>query len=90
MQKTVAITVSGKVQGVFYRHHTWEKAKELGITGSVCNLEDGSVRIIATGNEQQLAILENWCWRGPARAVVTGVEIAEQPLQSFDAFIIRR
>ena len=90
MQKTISITVSGKVQGVFYRQTTKEKARELGVTGEVRNLPDGDVFIIATGTEEQLRLLTGWCKKGPPRAVVTGVEIAELPLQTFGLFTVVR
>ncbi|MBP6687424.1 MAG: acylphosphatase, partial [Lacibacter sp.] len=34
MQKTVAITVRGKVQGVWFRSYTVEKAQQLQLTGT--------------------------------------------------------
>jgi acylphosphatase len=90
MLKTISITVSGKVQGVFYRQTSKEKAIELGITGEIKNLQDGNVSIIATGTEEQLNLLTEWCKKGPPRAVVTGVETAELPLRSFDRFSVIR
>ena len=43
----VRIIVYGKVQGVFFRKHTFQKANELGIKGFVKNQEDKSVMIEA-------------------------------------------
>lgn len=48
------ITVSGKVQGVFYRASTKEKAEQLGIKGFVRNQSDGTVYIEAEGEVSQL------------------------------------
>lgn len=90
MLQTLSITVSGKVQGVYYRQHTKEKAIELGITGKVKNLRDGTVHIIATGIWEQLEILIEWCKKGPPRAIVTGVEVSEIALQPFEHFSIVR
>jgi acylphosphatase len=90
MPKTISITVSGKVQGVFYRQTTKEKARELGVTGEVRNLPDGNVFIIATGTDEQLRLLADWCKKGPPRAVVTGVEIAGLPFQAFGQFAVVR
>jgi acylphosphatase len=90
MLKTVSIIVTGKVQGVFFRQSTREKAKELVITGEVKNLEDGNVHIIATGTENQLAAFIDWCKKGPPRAVVAGVEINKLPLKLFEHFMIVR
>jgi acylphosphatase len=43
------ITVSGKVQGVWFRKSTQDKARELGLRGFVRNQPDGSVYIEASG-----------------------------------------
>lgn len=90
MMKTVSIIVSGKVQGVWYRQSTKEKATELGVTGNVRNQPDGSVAIVATGLLNQLDQFIEWCHQGPPRAQVTHVEVTELPHQSFDRFMIER
>jgi acylphosphatase len=77
MLKTISITVSGKVQGIFYRQSAKEKATALDITGSVKNLDDGSVYIIASGAKEQLDELTRWCYIGPPHATVTKVEVKE-------------
>ena len=46
------IVVRGKVQGVGFRNATWRKAMELGIRGSVRNLDDGSVEILASATDK--------------------------------------
>jgi acylphosphatase len=88
MLQTISIVVSGRVQGVFYRQSTKEKAMDLGITGTVENLPDGNVYIRATGTSEQLDLLVNWCWQGPPRAKVSSVDVNIWPYQSFDSFRI--
>jgi acylphosphatase len=90
MTKTISIFVSGKVQGVFYRQSTREKAMAIGINGQVRNLPDGRVHIIATGSKEQLDQLLEWCRQGPPRARVSGIESAEMPLEHFDQFLVMR
>jgi acylphosphatase len=90
MLKTLSITVSGKVQGVYYRQSAKEKAIELGITGHVKNLRNGNVFITATGTAEQLSFFIEWCKKGPPRAEVAGVEIIEIPLADFNHFRIVR
>lgn len=90
MQQTISITIAGKVQGVYYRQSAKEKALEIGLTGQVSNLRDGNVHVIATGTPKQLNLFTDWCKKGPPRAVVTGVEIVELPLKSFEHFTIVR
>jgi len=54
MIKKVNILVSGRVQGVFYRTSTRDKALELGINGWIMNKPDGSVYIEAEADESIL------------------------------------
>lgn len=90
MKKAVQILVSGKVQGVFFRISTQEKAVELGITGWVKNQVNGQVEIHAEGIEETIEMLIIWCRIGPKNAVVTGVSVKEVPLRNVDSFTIVR
>ncbi|MFX0092981.1 MAG: acylphosphatase, partial [Candidatus Hodarchaeota archaeon] len=57
MKTTVAI-VHGRVQGVFFRKYTRDKAEELNVRGYVKNLRDGSgsVKIVAQGDNAEKLI----------------------------------
>jgi acylphosphatase len=88
MLKTFSITITGKVQGVFFRQSTRDIAKSLNITGQVKNLPDGSVEIIATGTPENLYHLVEWCKHGPPHAEVSGVHFEELPLAEFGRFAI--
>lgn len=88
--KHFKITISGKVQGVFYRQQTFEMATQLWIKGLVKNLADGSVYIEAEGTSEQLNQLIEWCKTGPPRAKVSDVKFAEGDLKNFSAFEIIR
>ena len=88
--KTIKIKVEGQVQGVFFRQTTQEKARELGLKGTVKNCDDDSVEIIATGTKEQLDKLIIWCREGPPRATVTNVTTQELSLQTFYNFSIIR
>ena len=90
MAETIRLIVEGKVQGVFYRQSAKEKADKLGITGTVRNLKNGDVEIIATGAAGQLEQLIQWCNQGPPRAVVTNITSTPLTLQTFHNFIILR
>lgn len=89
MLKTISITVTGKVQGVFYRRHTREVADKLSITGIVRNLPDGSVFIQASGTDEQLEQLLDWCRQGPPKALVSGLFVEELPFQAFTSFSVQ-
>lgn len=75
--KKVRAIVSGRVQGVWYRAHTRDKAVELGVTGFVRNLPDGTVEIVAQGEESQVEALMRWARLGPPLAEVSDVRIRE-------------
>ncbi|BAU76084.1 acylphosphatase [Metapseudomonas furukawaii] len=82
--------VSGKVQGVYYRQSTQEEADRLDLDGWVRNLDDGRVEVLLEGEEDAVRELARWLERGPDKARVTAVELAEQPLQGIIGFIVRR
>ena len=90
MLQTISITVQGRVQGVFYRQSAQEKATALGITGTVRNLPDRSVYIVATGTKQQLDSLLAWCRFGPPRAAVKSAVSKDEALQLFSDFSVIR
>jgi acylphosphatase len=90
MQKHYNIIVKGKVQGVWYRKSTQEKATALQITGYVRNLPNGNVYIEAEGDKNQLTLLLEWCATGPEFAKVDTVSFEENDLQFFENFDILR
>jgi acylphosphatase len=88
--QTVKIRITGRVQGVFFRQSTQERALNFGLKGTVRNCEDDSVEIIATGEREQLDKLIAWCREGPPRAKVDNVKTQELSLQQFNHFSIIR
>jgi acylphosphatase len=85
------ISVSGKVQGVFFRVYTQKKAEELGLKGFVQNEKNGAVYIEAEGNEKDLNALATWCKTGSPNSEVENVTITEAPLKNFEGpFLINR
>ena len=77
MTATWQLHIVGKVQGVWYRASTQQKAAELGLAGWVKNNPDGSVLLQAQGELSALSALEQWCWQGPPLAKVTKVSKQE-------------
>jgi len=65
--------VSGRVQGVFFRLSTRQKARQLEIKGHAINLPDGQVEVLACGTSEALNVLEAWLWQGPPAAQVKNV-----------------
>ena len=90
MKERLNIQVFGKVQGVWYRASTRNKALELGICGTVRNLPDGSVFIEAEGSAEQLQSFLEWCQDGPPHARVDRLEKKTLTLDNYEDFQIIR
>lgn len=91
MNTRAHVLVSGKVQGVFFRSSTKDKAEELGISGWVRNLSDGRVEAVFEGETEDVDKMVEWCRKGPEYAIVTGVEsIVEEYKGEFTGFLLRR
>jgi acylphosphatase len=69
-----AYRVSGRVQGVYFRHSTRIEAERLGIRGIARNLPDGSVEVFAQGEAGAVQALRQWLSQGPSEARVDSVE----------------
>lgn len=82
--------VKGKVQGVFFRARTKDRADELGVNGWVRNTEDGDVEVLAQGSPERVNQLESWCRQGPSRAKVVSLERSDRESEEFTSFNIMR
>jgi acylphosphatase len=71
------VIVEGRVQGVFFRKNTKQKAQELNITGWVKNTSDNKVEIFAFGNTEDLSKFITWCKQGPPKAIVQNIHVEE-------------
>jgi len=82
--------VYGLVQGVGFRYFVKREAQRLGLTGWVKNNPDGSVEVLAEGEEASLRELLSLLQRGPTFAVVDRVEYSwEKWKGEFAGFDIR-
>lgn len=81
--------ISGKVQGVCFRANTVKKAKQFNLTGWVKNCSDGTVELIACGEQANMDLFSDWLWQGPAHANVTDVKQQTVALENFDDFCSR-
>ncbi len=72
--RRVTATVHGRVQGVYFRQSTRAEAVRLGLSGTVRNERDGTVRVVAEGDEAALQVLLDWLRHGPDRAEVERVD----------------
>ena len=76
--KRVRVRVVGRVQGVFFRAETSNRARSLGVAGFVRNLRDGTVEAAFEGDDDSVDTLVRWCRRGPDGARVESVETVEE------------
>ena len=81
MIETRKYTVSGLVQGVWYRRHAAEAATEIGIQGWMRNTSDGKVELLAKGDPEQFDQLQLALWKGSPMSNVTDVEF--EPAEDF-------
>jgi len=70
---TVRLTITGRVQGVGYRHWAVRTANGLGLRGWVRNRSDGSVEALVTGLAEDVAAMVEASRRGPVGARVAEV-----------------
>lgn len=70
--------VAGRVQAVGFRAACRGQAVARGLSGFVRNLPDGRVEAAFEGEPDAVGSLVDWCRRGPAGALVTGVEVLEE------------
>ncbi|EFE94230.1 acylphosphatase [Serratia odorifera] len=89
-QVCIAAYVYGVVQGVGFRYNTQSKANALGLTGYARNLDDGSVEVLACGQQQQVDALVAWLKAGgPRGARVERVLVEPRGVEAFNGFDIR-
>lgn len=73
-ENCVLARVEGRVQGVSFRDSTRIQAQRLGINGYARNQPDGSVEVLAFGEESAVNQLLDWLHQGPPEASVSRVE----------------
>ena len=76
------------MQGVFFRASARDEAVRLGLTGYARNLSDGTVEVVACGEDVALAQFERWLGRGPALARVSSVTRAAADIAAPSRFSI--
>lgn len=88
--KAFKATVSGKVQGVWFRGSTRDEANKHNLVGWIKNMPDGSVYLEAEGEEENLKEFEKWLNIGSSNSCVENVEIEWiEPAEDFSNFDIQ-
>ncbi|MGC8545032.1 acylphosphatase [Athalassotoga sp.] len=78
--------IKGTVQGVGFRSFIYNRAKALEIKGYVENLDDGSVKVVAEGEDSDLSAFEGYLYEGSAFSTVDSVEFEEFPVHGYKDF----
>ena len=87
--KAFKATVSGKVQGVWFRDSTQEEAIKLKVTGWVKNIPGGMVYLEAEGEENNLKSLERWIHIGSPNSRVDRVDLQWiMPTKTYSTFMV--
>jgi acylphosphatase len=71
----VSVTVAGRVQGVGFRAFVARHAAAWGLDGWVRNRSDGSVEILAIGEQTEIDELIRRCRKGPRMAEVVNLAV---------------
>jgi acylphosphatase len=90
---TLHVVVRGRVQGVGFRWFVREAARELKLGGWVKNRPDGTVEVLACGEEAAIAELRTRLEKGPAGAAVASIDAEANDAGAVEAgmaFIILR
>ena len=83
------VRIYGRVQGVFFRQWTLERARALGLSGWVRNARDGSVEAHLAGEEGAVAEMIEQMRRGPPRADVEGLTADDVEPEAGEGFSVR-
>ena len=86
---SVHVRVSGRVQGVYYRADTRDRAKSLGINGWVRNIPGGGVEAVLEGERRQVGEMLKAMKSGPSGSVVLGMELSEIEAKGYNDFEIK-
>jgi acylphosphatase len=89
MQKELRAIVRGRVQMVMYRDFAQRSAKRLKLVGTVQNLKDGTVAVVAQGEEEALKRYVEKLHKGSVLSRVEGVEVEwSEPKEVYTRFTI--
>ena len=72
------VVVHGRVQGVFFRDSTRQRAREAGVAGWVRNRSDGALEAVFDGDSDSVERMVAWMREGPSGAVVEDVEVSDE------------
>jgi len=80
--------ITGKVQGVYFRLSSQQKAIDYGLKGYANNLANGDVEVFLSGEQSNVDKMLLWLQHGPEQAQVTGVNCRQVDWQKYSSFSI--
>ena len=83
------VVVHGRVQGVFFRDSTRQRAQAAGVAGWVANRPDGTVEAVFEGEIGAFERLVDWMKDGPRGAEVERLETFDEPEEGLTGFEVR-
>ncbi|GAA6172742.1 acylphosphatase [Colwellia sp. KU-HH00111] len=88
MNVSYIVHVSGKVQGVYFRASSQQKAIDYGLSGYAKNLPDGDVEVFISGDDKDVEKMLAWLAHGPEQAQVDQIEHQQVAWQAHSFFSI--
>lgn len=88
-QRSVRVTISGRVQGVGFRAWVQRQAMARGLSGYVRNRRDGLVEAVYSGDADAVEAMVAASWGGPRGSRVADVVVTEHENHLSGLFAIR-
>jgi acylphosphatase len=79
----------GRVQGVFFRDSTRERARSTGVAGWAANRSDGAAEVVLEGPRDAVEKLTRFVEQGPGSATVESLDCREEEPEGLSGFEIR-
>jgi acylphosphatase len=83
------VTVTGRVQGVFFRDSLRQRANSHDVAGWATNRTDGAVEAVFEGEPDDVERLITFAKTGPRQAEVDSVDVREEEPEGLSGFEIR-
>ncbi len=83
------VVVHGRVQGVFFRDSTRQRAQAAGVAGWVANQPDGTVEAVLEGDDDAVEAIVRWVHDGPRGADVDRVDVSTEEPEGLSGFDVR-
>lgn len=80
--------ITGNVQGVGFRFASKKKADEIGAKGWVRNELDGTVHMVASGDDRIQRLMTAWI-KESSPGVLESLDVIEYPEEEFNSFTIQ-